>query len=76
MEGDAGESEDAAGSDEHTDSDEPADAAGPDLEAECKAASDAGEELHSEYCGLDCKHTMCKYPVGMGVQFCVIKVLL
>lgn len=53
---------DAAGSDEPKDGDEPVDEAGPDLEAECKEASEAGEELQNEYCGLDCVHTMCKYP--------------
>ena len=57
------ETEDAAGSDDPKDGD----AAGPDLEAECKEASEAGEELHNEYCGLECGHTMCKYPVGRGV---------
>ena len=35
-----------------------------DLAEECKIASEAGEDLHNEYCELDCTHTMCKYPVG------------
>ena len=33
------------------------------LVEECKAASEGGEDLHNEYCELDCTHTMCKYPV-------------
>ena len=59
------ESDDAA-----TGSDEPTDEAGPDLEKECQAAAKAGEELHSEYCSLDCKHTMCKYPVNR--EMCIV----
>ena len=59
-----GKEEDTAKSD----ADETEDAAGPDLEAECLAAAAAGDDLHSEYCGLDCMHTMCKYPVGRGVK--------
>ena len=42
-----------------------ADATEPDLEAKCKAASEADEELHNEYCELGCSHTMCKYPVSL-----------
>lgn len=57
---DAGEQEEAG--EEAAEIDDSEDAAEPDLEAECQVAAEAGEELHSEYCSLECKHTMCKYP--------------
>ena len=59
----ADESKDATDGKASTEEDESSDADGPDLEAECEAASEAGEDQHSEYCELDCTHTMCKYPV-------------
>jgi len=62
QDGDAADKKkDATDSDQSEDEKETSDKDGPDLEAECKAAVEAGEDLHSEYCKLDCTHTMCKY---------------